>query len=364
MKTLDRYLIRTFLAPFCLCLVLMVGLFVLIDLFENLDHFLGLGDFSRTGQLLLEYYALKSVSFLPQLFPFVTLMAGVLALTRLEKHQELTAIRAAGVSLHRTVVSLLICALSVSLVEWIVQEAVIPRLGVRLMGVARRLEALSGRKNRPYRDLFLMEERGRRRRIWHIGELLYGDKQSEIRRTLIVEAGSRRASPLIQVTKGVWKERREGGKKRWFVTGILWQPSADGARIDFEAWEDYMFKSDVTPENMIEGGMPSEFQTFRQLRRMAEHHPLARVKLHARLAAPAASFLLLLVGIPLVLREGAHSAILGAGTALLVAVIFYGANIVMLDLGHRGTVDAFIAAWLPVVGFGFLGAFLFWRMGT
>jgi len=288
----------------------------------------------------------------------------VLALTRLEKHQELTAIRAAGVSLHRTVVPLLLCALSVSLVAWMVQEAVIPRLGIRLMGVARRLEALSGKKDKPYRDLFLMEGRGERRRIWHIGELRYGQEQSEIRRTLIVEAGSHRAPPLIQVSKGVWRARRAGGKKRWFLTGVLWEPSPDGARIDFEPWKDRPFKSRVTPENMIEGGMPSEYQTFRQLRRMAEHHPLARVKLHARLAAPAASFLLLLIGIPLVVREGAHSAILGAGTALLLAVLFYGVNIIMLDLGHRGTVDAFVAGWLPVVGFGFLGAFLFWRMGT
>ena len=189
MRTLDRYLIRTFLAPFFLCLVLMVGLFILLDFFENLDRFLGLGDFRDTVRVLAEYYSLRSISFLPQLFPFVTLMAGMLAVTLLEKHRELTAMRATGVSLQRIAAPLLLCGLSVSLIEFGIQEFVVPRLGGRLVKVEQKLEVLGGKKRGVYRDLFFMEDEGQRRRIGHVGELRYQAVPPVIYNATVFQAG-------------------------------------------------------------------------------------------------------------------------------------------------------------------------------
>src|ERR1044071_4519486 len=98
MRLLARYLLRECLAAFAYCFTGFLLLWVLSDLFPNLRSFQD--DKMRIGDVA-EYYLFKIPDFLPIALPMALLLATLYAVTNHARHNEITAIRAAGISLWR-----------------------------------------------------------------------------------------------------------------------------------------------------------------------------------------------------------------------------------------------------------------------
>src|SRR5688572_13200599 len=98
MRLLDRYLLREFATPFCYCFFGFYVFWVSFDLLSQLDMFqrnkLSAGD-------VLKYYLIKMPDQFSVVIPVALLLALLYALTHHARHNELTAIRAAGISLWR-----------------------------------------------------------------------------------------------------------------------------------------------------------------------------------------------------------------------------------------------------------------------
>src|SRR5258706_16310302 len=98
MRLLDRYLLRELLVPLGYCLCGFLIFWVFSDLFTTL------GEFQKKKLLPLdiaEYYLVSTPEFLVVVVPIALLLALLYALTNHARHHEITAIRAAGVSLWR-----------------------------------------------------------------------------------------------------------------------------------------------------------------------------------------------------------------------------------------------------------------------
>lgn len=98
MRLLDRYLLRELLIPFSYCLVGFLIFWISSDVFAQMSEF-------QKERLklpeVLEYYAVKMPEMMVTVLPIAFLLALLYALTNHARHHELTAIRAAGVSLAR-----------------------------------------------------------------------------------------------------------------------------------------------------------------------------------------------------------------------------------------------------------------------
>jgi len=146
MKILDRYLLRQFVQVFLICFLSMMGLYVVIDAFQNLDQF------SRhvkgNGNLLGvigEYYAYRSLSFFDRTSGILAMIAALFTATWLQRHQELTAMLAAGIPKFRVIKPLLAAAVVVSLLGVANRELLIPRIRNELM---RDIDDLAGSETR------------------------------------------------------------------------------------------------------------------------------------------------------------------------------------------------------------------------
>src|ERR1700704_1477006 len=98
MRLLDRYLLRELLIPLGYCLCGFLIFWVFSDLFTSL------ADFQKKKLLpwdIAEYYLVSTPEFLVVVLPVALLLALLYALTNHARHHEITAIRAAGVSLWR-----------------------------------------------------------------------------------------------------------------------------------------------------------------------------------------------------------------------------------------------------------------------
>ena len=106
MPILFHYLLRLFLAGLLQVIGLFVGLFFLIDGVENMRRF-SLKEHFNWGDLLL-MMACRLPDFLTLLLPSMTLLAVLMVLARLSRQNEITVMRASGVSIYRILIPFLL----------------------------------------------------------------------------------------------------------------------------------------------------------------------------------------------------------------------------------------------------------------
>jgi lipopolysaccharide export LptBFGC system permease protein LptF len=127
MRILDRYIVRSFLYAALLWFVVLMSMRILADLFINLDEFAEQG---KTAGLMIShvasYYGYQSLTYLSQLGGVIIVAAATFTLAMMGHTNELTAMLASGVSLHRVVWPIILCSLVLGGILIIDQELIIP----------------------------------------------------------------------------------------------------------------------------------------------------------------------------------------------------------------------------------------------
>src|SRR5271166_3521341 len=99
MNIIDRYLLRQFLQNFVICFMSLTGVYVVFDAFTNLEAFMGL---PAKGMALMKimaaYYGNQSLFFFDCISSLLVLMSAMFTMAWIQRHQELTALMAAGIS--------------------------------------------------------------------------------------------------------------------------------------------------------------------------------------------------------------------------------------------------------------------------
>lgn len=130
---IDRYMLRQFVQVLVICFLSLVGLYIVIDAFSHLDHFVDYSE--KHGSLLgvlAGYYGYRSLWFVDRLSGILALVALMFTVTWIQRHNEMTALMAAGLPRLRVLRSVIIAAIVVSLAAAAVRELVIPNVRYEL----------------------------------------------------------------------------------------------------------------------------------------------------------------------------------------------------------------------------------------
>jgi len=107
-KTIDRYVLGSFLKNYLLSLVVLVGIYCVLDMVFNFDEFVevtgheGVGDVQSAFQVMYavaDYYFYQSFRVFSYLAGVVAVVAAAFTLMRMSRQNELAALLAAGVPL-------------------------------------------------------------------------------------------------------------------------------------------------------------------------------------------------------------------------------------------------------------------------
>lgn len=123
MRLLDRYVLREFLLPLMVCLGGFLVFWVAFDLFGELEM---LQREHATLGGVLRLYAIRLPQLLTTILPVGTLLALLYAITQHARHQELTAMRAAGLSLWRICAPYYVTGVALSFGLYLVSEVLAP----------------------------------------------------------------------------------------------------------------------------------------------------------------------------------------------------------------------------------------------
>src|SRR5262245_11057204 len=134
MKLLDRLLIASYIKAYLICLVSMLGLYVVVDLFTNID------DFTQHHSGLIEvlthigrYYGYKVSQIFDRLCEPIVLLAAMFTIAWVQRSNELLPLLSAGVPTRRAVRPVLFSRILFLTLSVLNQELVIPHIAGYLM---------------------------------------------------------------------------------------------------------------------------------------------------------------------------------------------------------------------------------------
>ena len=134
MRTLDRYVIRSFLWSAVMLFVAIMALRVVVDLFFNIDEFV---EQERTfGELVAHlgtYYGYHSLVYFAELGGLIIVIAAAYTIARMNHTNELTAMLASGVSLHRVILPMIVAAMGMGALVVLDRELLIPPNAAKLV---------------------------------------------------------------------------------------------------------------------------------------------------------------------------------------------------------------------------------------
>lgn len=354
MGRLDRYVARTFASSWLVSLVFFVGLFGIFDFFAKLDDFLEHIE-GEDGQAALigRFYLYAAPSIFLQVAPFVMVMAAVFTVTRLTRHNEYAAMIMTGRSPRRVLMPVFaLSALLVVVVVW-VQEDVAPRL--------------ANARDR-YRTILLED-----RTDWVVPSIEIKDDSG---RLLVFKNYNVESGDVGSITCSFIDER--GRNHRIEGRGGRWQEAGGGdegwrlqegrlSRLDMGSGEPAVeeqvafLATDVGPDDLRSSERPPFDLSLGQLVELSERYPLNkryRLLRHYHVTFPLSVFLLVVLGVPFLVRSESRSVVLGVALSFGLCLGFLVLDMAMRDLGSRGFLPPTLAAWLPVVLAGSFGVVL------
>src|SRR5439155_23179000 len=140
---MDRLLARAYFKSYFVCLTSLLGLYIVVDLFTNLDEFTG----KHHGIMPVVrhigfYYGHHVALIFDRLCEPIVLLAGMFTIAWVQRNNELLPLLSAGVSTRRVVQPVLLCACFMLTLAVVNQELHIPRIA----------RDLTNQKEDPYGD--------------------------------------------------------------------------------------------------------------------------------------------------------------------------------------------------------------------
>jgi LPS export ABC transporter permease LptG/LPS export ABC transporter permease LptF len=360
---LDDYVLR----GFALYLAMIAGTFVMLllvftlfellsDILRNHVSVLTVGEYLLNVTPYFLYYPIA---------PLSMLLAVLVTFGLLQRSNEITAIKATGISLYRIIVPVLIASTLVAGVLFLSDQIYLPYTN-------KRQDALRNRIKGKPAQTYLRPDRK-----WIFGQHsdIYYYQFFDPDRDVFGGVSVFQFDPhTFQITHRITADRAHwsGSMGRW-VYEQGWERSLSGAAI-----ENYRKFDAATYPELAEA--PAYFKkeikqssemSYEELRRYI--HDLEqsgfdvvrlRVQLQKKIAYPLITLVMAVLAVPFALSAGKRSAVAGVATAIGIGVVYWTISGLFEAMGNLSQLPPAVAAWSPDLVFGFIGGYLILRMPT
>lgn len=369
MRLLDRYLLRELLVPLGYCLGGFLIFWISFDLFTEISDF---QDLKLHGDDIALYYAVRVPELLVTVLPITFLLALLYALTNHSRHQELTAMRAAGQSLERLALPYLALGFFLSLLLLGLNEYCVPRTAELAQEILhRRVRSKSETLEKQWHSR-LDFRNARAGRMWNIGA--FNVETYEMRNPQVswdLPDGARRTLLAAQGTlsNGVWTFFDV--QEFFYPAQGEFNPKQVRHQIlsvpEFSETPEQI-KSEIRISPLLSSIKAAKDLniSIREILDYLRLHPDLNKKdkawlhtqLQGRLATPWTCLVVVLISLPFGAASGRRNAFVGVASSIFICFAYFILLRLGLALGPSGVVPPVVAAWFPNVLFAGLGIWL------
>ncbi|MFM8634758.1 MAG: LptF/LptG family permease [Planctomycetia bacterium] len=356
---IDRYITRAQLHAFVIVFISLAGLTFVVDAFTNIEEFISHAEKSGgLARVLGAYYGYRLISFFDATSPVIALASAMFALSWLERHNELTALLAAGITRWRIARPAIVFAAVVSLAAAANREMVLPAIRHHF---SRNAQNLRGESEVPFEARY-----DHRTEILFRGRFAVMADEKVVNPSLLLPPTLAHYGPQIDAAEMRWMPADGERPAGYLLSGI--REPADIDRIEagdpaliltraaapwLEPRQCFVL-SDVTFEQLIGSANWSQYSSTVELVGAIANvslgvGPEIPLRVHSRFVAPLLDMSLALLGIPLVVGPNRRGIFVAVGLCVAMTVVFF-----LTVLGSHALVTGSffspsIGAWVPLL---------------
>jgi lipopolysaccharide export system permease protein len=365
---IDRQMIRGYFKAYLVCLTSLLSLYIVVDLFTNLDAFTKPGQpLVVTLQNIGTFYGYNCFQIFDRLCEVIALLAAMFTVALMQRNNEQVPLLSAGISTRRIITPVLGCACFMLTLAVLNQEAVIPRIGDKL---------LLGRDDPSGEKPLQVHGKFDRNGI-HVAGKEARRKNLVVSEFSVVVPEKFTGTMMRLEAREAWYTPLGGRTGRWELKNTATYPppppppeppTVSNIPNTLEQIEDgryYLYTSDTDFETLTREASTwfqrvSTWQLYYELENSDSPKltPMA-VVFHQRLTRPLIGVLLVFLGLSVILRDQNRNVIISSGMCLVLCAVFFGVQYACKMLGDNDFIPPALAAWLPVISFGPFGLVLF-----
>jgi len=352
MRILDRYILAELVGPF------LFGIAVVILLFEGSILFPLINVIVEKhvpAMQVVRMLLLKVPWLIVWAAPVATLFASALTISRLGRDNEVTCMRASGLSLRRIFAPILVAGLTASAFSLYVGERVVPRaekVANRLMTEMYMEQSIPDIKQ----ELFFRTENY----SFYLGAVQRqpGSRDIAVKDVLIYRLPQGDGFPLLMTAKY--------GESR----GLVWE-FRDGWRVEMDRsgkvrLQHHFERETLNLKRAIEDfwmeSQRSEEMTLNELKTRIDEFtqgglPVSTMQTdyHLRLSLPLSCLVFALLSAPLALRFSRAGSFAGLLLSVVLGFLYYNTIFLGKILGANEAIPPVLAGWMQNILFGALG---------
>jgi len=357
---LDRYIIRKYLVIFSLIFLALLWITIIVTFFERIDN---IYEHEKSIVLLLNFILHSIPEFVHYILPITGLTATLLCLGFLTKSNEITAMKACGISLYRIVLPVILLGCVASFTSFYLQENVLPYANKKAEAIWNKINDVPPRSY-GYLDKRWVLSRDKDRIYYYnyfdpvnsvFSQLSIYDVDLaawSFKKRIYSEKATLRGFKLS--LKDCWYRDFEGGLPVRFE-------QKDEMRMIVVEGKNYFLKKRKEPDQMSYGELREYIADIEERGFETQRFEVA---LNYKISFPLAALIMTLIGIPFAFSMGKRGTLVGIGLSVVIAMVYWGMIAVFRGLGNADYLNAYLAAWGPNLIFGLLGVYLIFALRT
>ncbi len=356
-KQIDRYIVIQFVKNFLFALLCFILIFILVDLFENLDKFI---DNKLSFGGIMNYYLYFIPEIIRLITPIAVLLATLFTAGRMVNYNETIAVKNAGISLIRFMMPFLVMGMIVTSISLYFNNWVVPEANKQKFFIERN---------------YL----GKNKNVAGLNKLYFQDSKNQL--VLIdqfkeTEMSAYRVSiqlydqdTLTKMTKRIDAEQMKWDNNRWLLINAAERDLTDStevlksyatiAAVDVPGLNKLnLIPSQITrkqlkPDEMNYGEL-EEFIT--SLKKGGQNTDRQMVDFYSKISFSFASLIIVIFGISISTGSKRRKGLaLQFGISILVSFVYLGFIKISQSFGYNGDLDPFLTAWLANIAFAGFG---------
>lgn len=359
---LDDLILRDFTIYLGMILVTFVGILLIFTFFELLgDKVRNNISWLTLGDYLLNYT--PSVIYL--MTPMSVLLAVLITFGLMQKTNEVTAMKATGISIYRMTLPVLVIAAVLSAGLFFFDQLYIPHANKRQETLRNQIKGkppqtylrpdrkwIFGQENTIYYYEFFDPDQNR---FANISAFSFDPRTFELMRRIFA-------------ARAHWEE--DLGK--WvFEQG--WSRDMRGSAIeDFRSFDVSTFANVTEQPNYFKKEVKQSqemnydelLRYIRDLQQSGFDVVRLRVQLHKKFAFPVITFVMAVLAIPFALSTGRRGAATSVAVAIGIGVLYWVTSGLFEAMGNANQLPAILAAWAPDLIFASLGGYMVLKVQT
>jgi LPS export ABC transporter permease LptF/LPS export ABC transporter permease LptG len=359
---LDDYVLRDFVVHLAMVVGSLLVLSLVFTLFELVGDILR----NQVSPWVVGEYLLNVTPYLLyNIAQYGVLLSVLITLGLMQRANEVTALKATGISIYRIIIPVLLAGAAVAACLFLSDQFYLPHANKRQDAL---LNKIKGKPAQTYLNPY---------RKWIFGQhsTIYYYQLFDSERNQFGDLSVFQFNPAnFQLVNRIYADRAHWEDKlnRW-ICEQGWQRAFQSSAIqDFHTFDVSTFNAVSEPPTYFKKEVRQSLEmNYEQLRRYI--HDLQqsgfevvrlKVQLQKKLAFPVITFVMGVLAIPFALSAGKRGAVAGVATAIGIAVVYTVVSGLFEAMGNISQLPPVLAAWSPDVIFALVGGYLILKVPT